>query len=77
MELKRVDLATGSAPTFDYVEKLVAIGLPLDKVAWTFTQLTAHHVASVQAGHRRGVSKVATEEAAKLAHATPPPKAFC
>ena len=35
--------------TFDYVEKLVAMGLPLDKVAETLTQMADHHVASVQA----------------------------
>jgi DNA-binding transcriptional MerR regulator len=34
--------------TFDYVEKLVAIGLPLDKVAETLTQMADHHLASVQ-----------------------------
>jgi hypothetical protein len=84
-------LPTGSAPTFDYVEKLVAIGLALDKVARTLTQMTDHHVASVQELvdlYRDEVwrpftdaglptDKVATEEAAKLASATPPPKAGC
>jgi len=35
--------------TFDYVEKLVAMGLPLDEVAETLTQIANHHVASVQA----------------------------
>lgn len=35
--------------TFDYVEKLVAMGLPLDEVAETLTQIADHHVASVQA----------------------------
>jgi hypothetical protein len=35
--------------TFDYVEKLVAMGLPLDKVAETLTQIADHHVASMQA----------------------------
>jgi DNA-binding transcriptional MerR regulator len=35
--------------TFDYVEKLTAIGLPLDKVADALTQMAEHHVASVQA----------------------------
>jgi DNA-binding transcriptional MerR regulator len=35
--------------TFDYVEKLVAIGLPLDKVARALAQMADHHVASVQA----------------------------
>jgi DNA-binding transcriptional MerR regulator len=35
--------------TFDYVEKLVAIGLPLEKVSGALTQMAAHHVASVQA----------------------------
>lgn len=35
--------------TFDYVEKLVAIGLPLEKVASTLTVMAAHQVASVRA----------------------------
>jgi hypothetical protein len=35
--------------TFDYVEKLAAIGLSLDKVAETLTQMADHHLASVQA----------------------------
>lgn len=35
--------------TFDYVEKLVAIGLPLDKVAEALARMADHHVASVQA----------------------------
>jgi hypothetical protein len=35
--------------TFDYVEKLVAIGLPLTKVAKVLTAMAEHHVASVQA----------------------------
>jgi DNA-binding transcriptional MerR regulator len=35
--------------TFDCVEKLAAIGLPLDKVAETLTQMAHHHLASVQA----------------------------
>jgi len=34
--------------TFDYVEKLAAIGLPLDKVAEALTRMADHHVASVQ-----------------------------
>ena len=35
--------------TFDYVEKLAAIGLPLDKVAEALARMAEHHVASVQA----------------------------
>lgn len=35
--------------TFDYVEKLVAIGLPLDKIAWALTDMTNHQIASMQA----------------------------
>lgn len=35
--------------TFDYVEKLVAIGLPLTKVAEVLTEMADHHAASVQA----------------------------
>ena len=35
--------------TFDYVERLAAIGLPLDKVAEALTQMADHHIASVQA----------------------------
>jgi DNA-binding transcriptional MerR regulator len=35
--------------TFDYVEKLVAIGLPLTKVAKVLTEMADHHAASVQA----------------------------
>ena len=35
--------------TFDYVEKLVAIGLPLDKVARALTHMTDHQIASMQA----------------------------
>ena len=35
--------------TFDYVEKLTAIGLPLDKLARALTHLTDHHVAGMQA----------------------------
>ena len=35
--------------TFDYVEKLVAIGLPLGKVAEALARMADHHVASVQA----------------------------
>jgi hypothetical protein len=38
---------TGTA-TFDYVEKLVAIGLLLDKVAAALARMASHHVASVQ-----------------------------
>jgi DNA-binding transcriptional MerR regulator len=34
--------------TFDYVEKLVAIGMPLDKVAAALARMSEHHVASVQ-----------------------------
>src|ERR1700760_157951 len=34
--------------TFDYVEKLVAIGLPLDKVARALTHMTDHQIASMQ-----------------------------
>ena len=35
--------------TFDYVEKLVAIGLPLDKVSAVLTKMADHHAASVRA----------------------------
>jgi DNA-binding transcriptional MerR regulator len=35
--------------TFDYVEKLAAIGLPLDKVAEALARIADHHVATVQA----------------------------
>jgi len=35
--------------TFDYVAKLIAIGLPLDKIARALTQMTDHHIASMQA----------------------------
>ena len=35
--------------TFDYVEKLAAIGLPLDKVAEALAWIADHHVATVQA----------------------------
>jgi hypothetical protein len=35
--------------TFDYVEKLTAIGLRVDKVARALTLMADHHVASVQA----------------------------
>lgn len=35
--------------TFDYVEKLVAIGLPLAKVSAALARMADHHVASVQA----------------------------
>jgi DNA-binding transcriptional MerR regulator len=34
--------------TFDYVEKLIAVGLPLDKVARAFTLMTDHQIASMQ-----------------------------
>jgi DNA-binding transcriptional MerR regulator len=34
--------------TFDYVEKLTAIGLPLDKLARALSDMTDHHVASMQ-----------------------------
>lgn len=34
--------------TFDYVEKLIAIGLPLDKVARALTHMTNHQIASMQ-----------------------------
>jgi DNA-binding transcriptional MerR regulator len=34
--------------TFDYVEKLIAIGLPLDKVAGALTHMTDHQIASMQ-----------------------------
>lgn len=34
--------------TFDYVEKLAAIGLPLDKVAAALAKMSEHHVASVR-----------------------------
>jgi DNA-binding transcriptional MerR regulator len=35
--------------TFDYVEKLVAIGLPLEKIAYALTHMTNHQIASMQA----------------------------
>ena len=35
--------------TFEYVEKLVAIGLPLDKVAGALAHMTNHQIASMQA----------------------------
>ncbi len=35
--------------TFDFVEKLTAIGLPLDKVAEALARMADHHVASVRA----------------------------
>ncbi|OBF46250.1 hypothetical protein A5787_11710 [Mycobacterium sp. 852002-50816_SCH5313054-b] len=35
--------------TFEYVEKLVAIGLPLDKIARSLTHMTNHQIASMQA----------------------------
>lgn len=35
--------------TFDYVEKLVATGLPLDKVAGALAHMTDHQMASMQA----------------------------
>jgi DNA-binding transcriptional MerR regulator len=35
--------------TFDYVAKLIAIGLPLDKIARALTEMTDHHIASMQA----------------------------
>lgn len=35
--------------TFDYVEKLVAIGLPLERIAWALTHMTNHQIASMQA----------------------------
>jgi DNA-binding transcriptional MerR regulator len=35
--------------TFDYVEKLVAIGLPLDKIARALTHISDHQIASMQA----------------------------
>ncbi|HTI77398.1 MAG TPA: MerR family transcriptional regulator [Mycobacterium sp.] len=35
--------------TFDYVEKLVAIGMPLAKVAKVLTEMADHHAASVRA----------------------------
>ena len=35
--------------TFDYVEKLVAIGLPLGKVAGALTHMTNHQIVSMQA----------------------------
>jgi DNA-binding transcriptional MerR regulator len=34
--------------TFDYVEQLVAAGLPLDKVARSLTHMTDHQIASMQ-----------------------------
>ena len=34
--------------TFDVVEKLTAIGLPLDRVAAALTRMADHHVASVR-----------------------------
>jgi len=41
-------VAITDTSTFDYVEKLVAIGLPLDKVAAALARMANHHVASVQ-----------------------------
>jgi DNA-binding transcriptional MerR regulator len=35
--------------TFDYVEKLIALGLPLDKVARALTYMTNQQIASMQA----------------------------
>ena len=35
--------------TFDYVEKLTGIGLPLDRVAAVLARMAEHHIASVQA----------------------------
>ncbi len=35
--------------TFDYVEKLIATGLPLDKVAGALAHMTDHQMASMQA----------------------------
>ena len=35
--------------TFDYVEKLTGIGLPLDRVAAVLARMAEHHMASVQA----------------------------
>ncbi|SPM29636.1 MerR family transcriptional regulator [Mycobacterium terramassiliense] len=35
--------------TFDYVEKLAAIGLPLDKIARALTHMADHQIASMQA----------------------------
>jgi DNA-binding transcriptional MerR regulator len=35
--------------TFDYIEKLIAIGLPVDKVARALSHMTNHHIASMQA----------------------------
>jgi DNA-binding transcriptional MerR regulator len=35
--------------TFDYIEKLISIGLPLDKVARALTHMTDHQIASMQA----------------------------
>jgi len=35
--------------TFDYVEKLIEIGLPLDRVARALTHMTDHQIASMQA----------------------------
>jgi len=34
--------------TFDYVEELIAIGLPLEKIARALTHMTNHHIASMQ-----------------------------
>jgi DNA-binding transcriptional MerR regulator len=34
--------------TFDYVEKLIAVGLPLDKVARAFSVMTDHQIAGMQ-----------------------------
>jgi DNA-binding transcriptional MerR regulator len=34
--------------TFDFVEKLIAIGLPIDKVARALTHMTNHQIASMQ-----------------------------
>jgi DNA-binding transcriptional MerR regulator len=35
--------------TFNYIEKLAAIGLPLDKVSAVLVRMADHHIASVQA----------------------------
>jgi len=34
--------------TFDYVEKLIAVGLPLDKIARALAHMTDHQIASMQ-----------------------------
>ena len=34
--------------TFDFVEKLIAVGLPLDKVARALAHMTDHQIASMQ-----------------------------